>query len=180
MPNHTNNFLTLPKGSLQKGRNRVSFTYINTYDNDRKGCISFKDGTLQFIYTHFEPYGANRVFPCFDQPNLKAKMKLSVVTPRTWQAISNQPPLNEGFLDTAKYKLHAKFEHSPSNEMLDRFLENIKDDDVKMTLFDYTQLLSTYVYAVSVGEFAFLPARNAKKEVPMRMYCVPKSALMLG
>jgi len=94
VPNHKDNFLTLPHGSLQKGRNRVSMTYVNTYDNDRTGCISFKDDNLQFIYTHFEPYGCNRVFPCFDQPNLKAKMKLSVVTPMDWAAISNQPALN--------------------------------------------------------------------------------------
>jgi hypothetical protein len=85
-------------------------------------------------------------------------MKLSVVTPRIWAAISNQPPLNEDFLDTTLYKKHAKFEHSPSTEMLEKLLSNIKADDVKMTLFDYTQPLSTYVYAVSVGEFAWLPA----------------------
>jgi len=64
--------------------------------------------------------------------------------------------------------------------MLDKFLANIKATDVKMTLFDYTQLLSTYVYAVSVGPFTWLPADEGKASVPMRMYCVPESALMLG
>ena len=144
------------------------------------GCILFKDNDLEFIYTHFEPYGANRVFPCFDQPNLKAKMKLSIVTPKNWAAISNMPALNEDFLDKNKYKLNAKFEHAPSKDMLEKYLENINEEEVKMTLFDYTQYLSTYVYAVCVGEFAWLPADESKAKVPMRMYCVPESGMMLG
>lgn len=37
------------------------------------------DGEEQYIYTTFQPYFANRVFPCFDQPNLKAPMKLTVI-----------------------------------------------------------------------------------------------------
>lgn len=67
--------------------------YANEYDNDRTGCISFYDKDLQYIYTDFEPYGAHRVFPCFDQPNLKATMRLAVVTPSDWVAVSNQPEI---------------------------------------------------------------------------------------
>lgn len=55
--------------------------YINKYNQDRAGCITFKDEGLQFVYTDFEPYAAHRVFPCFDQPDLKAKMKMTIVTP---------------------------------------------------------------------------------------------------
>ena len=92
MPKSTNNFLLLPRGYLQKGRNRLSVMYTNSYNNDRSGCVTFEDKGEQFIYTDFEPYGANRVFPCFDQPNLKAKMKIALVTPPSWNALSNEPP----------------------------------------------------------------------------------------
>ena len=81
----------MPKAYLQKGRNRLSVSYENLYNKDRSGCISFMDGDQQFIYTDFPPYSAHRVFPCFDQPNLKAKMRLTAVTPIRWKVISNQP-----------------------------------------------------------------------------------------
>ena len=64
--------------------------YTNLYNQDRIGCIKFIDQGQEYVYTHFEPYGAHRVFPCFDQPNLKAKMKIGIVTPSQWLAISNQ------------------------------------------------------------------------------------------
>ena len=89
----TPNFLLLPQTCLQKGRNKVSIMYINQYSNDRKGCITFYDKGMQYVYTDFEPYAAHRVFPCFDQPNIKAPMKLALVTP-DWTALSNQPVMS--------------------------------------------------------------------------------------
>lgn len=42
-----------------------------------------------YLYTHLEPYFCNRWFPCFDQPNLKAPLKLTVVSPDpNWKVIS--------------------------------------------------------------------------------------------
>jgi aminopeptidase N len=84
----------LPKSYFQKGRNRMSVVYTNHYDNDRSGCVSFEDEEQQFVYTDFPPYAAHRVFPCFDQPDLKARMKIAVVTPEGWTALSNQPAVD--------------------------------------------------------------------------------------
>ncbi len=62
--------------------------YKNEYDNDGSGCVSFTDvDGKQYLYTQFEPYMANRVFPIFDQPNLKAKMNLSIHCPKEWEAV---------------------------------------------------------------------------------------------
>lgn len=88
LPNIIGSQMILPKICLQKGRNKVSVMYTNLYNNDKSGCISYTDQGWQLIYTDFEPYGANRVFPCFDQPNLKARFKLSVVTPNNWSVNS--------------------------------------------------------------------------------------------
>ena len=41
----------------------------------------------QYLYTQFEPYYANRVFPLFDQPDLKATMRLSVLSPSDWKKV---------------------------------------------------------------------------------------------
>jgi len=39
----TSNFLIIPKKYLQKGRNTISILYLNKYDSDKLGCISFFD-----------------------------------------------------------------------------------------------------------------------------------------
>jgi aminopeptidase N len=56
--------------------------YDNIYNNDGNGCVSFIDvDKKQYLYTQFEPYHANKVFPLFDQPDLKAQMKLNILSP---------------------------------------------------------------------------------------------------
>jgi aminopeptidase N len=87
------NFIFLPRACLQKGKNRVSVMYHSKYNNIHSGLISFIDNTEQFLFTDFEPYYANWVFPCFDQPNLKAKMKLTVIGPEAWRVLSNETPI---------------------------------------------------------------------------------------
>jgi aminopeptidase N len=67
--------------------------YESGYDHDQAGLISFVDENKeQFVFTDFEPYFANRVFPCFDQPNLKARMTLTVITENPWIALSHDKP----------------------------------------------------------------------------------------
>jgi aminopeptidase N len=59
--------------------------YRNQYNNDGNGCISFVDvDEKQYLYTQFEPSFANRAFPIFDQPDLKAKMRLDILSPKNW------------------------------------------------------------------------------------------------
>lgn len=40
-PETQTNFITIPKKFIQKGRNKISIMYINRYNEDRKGCITF-------------------------------------------------------------------------------------------------------------------------------------------
>src|SRR5690606_17990869 len=35
------------------------------------------------------PADGNQLFPCFDQPDLKARLSLSLVMPSSWKAVSN-------------------------------------------------------------------------------------------
>lgn len=81
VPKRDDNFIYISKDQLQKGKNRVSVMYVNKYDKDRRGCMKFFADGGQYVYTKFEPYGAHKVFPCFDQPDIKASMKISVAAP---------------------------------------------------------------------------------------------------
>lgn len=86
--NLVDGFILLDPKNLKVDRNVVGIHYGCNYDNDGSGCVSFVDvDSKQYIYTQFEPYYANRVFPCFDQPNLKAFMRLSVISPAEWTKI---------------------------------------------------------------------------------------------
>ena len=47
-----------------------------------------------YVYTQFEMADAQRVFACFDQPDLKATFTLHVTAPAHWEVVSNSatPP----------------------------------------------------------------------------------------
>jgi aminopeptidase N len=47
------------------------------------------DGAV-YVYTHFEPFDAHRVFACFDQPDLKAGYTFTVTAPPHWSVMSNE------------------------------------------------------------------------------------------
>ena len=73
------------------GWNTVQLKYLTPYNKNQIGLHTFTDSkdNQQYLYSQFEAFHCFRVFPCFDQPGLKAKMQLTVLCPKEWQAISN-------------------------------------------------------------------------------------------
>lgn len=65
--------------------------YFTPYQKNRTGLHTFIDqaDNEQYLYSQFEAFHCFRVFPCFDQPSLKAKMTLCITCPQEWRAISN-------------------------------------------------------------------------------------------
>ncbi|MGH1468151.1 MAG: aminopeptidase N [Bdellovibrionales bacterium] len=82
--------LHLPAKLLQKGPNTVKVEYTCNYDNDGAGLHKIEDPAdgRTYLYTHFEPFDANRMFPCFDQPDLKARYTLEVDARDDWTVVS--------------------------------------------------------------------------------------------
>ncbi len=62
------------------------------YRHTGKGLHFFRDPTDDAVYLHsqFEPFDAHLVYPCFDQPDLKAVFDLSVDAPADWVVVSNE------------------------------------------------------------------------------------------
>jgi aminopeptidase N len=83
-------FISIPEQQLVTGNNRIEISYNHPYSKDGAGLYFFKDPLDNSVYTYsdLEPYDANRIFPLFDQPNLKARFTLSVDAPVSWQVIS--------------------------------------------------------------------------------------------
>ena len=97
------------------------------------------DGSLnrnpEFIYTLFVPARARLAFPCFDEPDLKAKYSLTLDIPKGWEALAN----------------------GPESARLDR------GDRVTLT-FAETQPLPTYLFAFAAGRFEIETAdRNGRR-----------------
>lgn len=83
--------LNLPAGLLQKGDNEVIVQFSANYSGKGKGLMRFKDPEDQrvYLYTQLEPYFANNVFPCFDQPDLKATYEMQVQAPKDWSVVTS-------------------------------------------------------------------------------------------
>ena len=82
-------WLYIPSSMLTSGSNEITIHYTNTYNNTGSGFHRFVDSEDSEVYIHsdFEPYDAHRLFPCFDQPDLKATYKLTVIGPKDWAVI---------------------------------------------------------------------------------------------
>ena len=68
-----------PKDRLEQGtKNIISFKFKSKYRKDGIGLHYFKDSIdeCEYVYSQFELFHAHRVFPCFDQPDLKAHLLL--------------------------------------------------------------------------------------------------------
>ena len=91
-PEWTGYRLTLP-GHLLGDRSELRIEYVNDYDVTGDGFHRFVDpeDDAEYVYTNFEPYEAHRLFPCFDQPDIKATYQFTVTAPTAWEVIANSP-----------------------------------------------------------------------------------------
>ena len=94
----------------------------------------------KFLYTLLVPDRASTVFPCFDQPDLKAKFKLKLELPEGWTASGNGQRIS----------------NSESKEQGDRVCE-----------FKQTKPISTYLFAFAAGEFETITREINGRSVTM-------------
>jgi aminopeptidase N len=108
--------IIIPHEVLQEGENQINIRF-------QAGDLSLNRNE-DFLYTLLVPDRARTLFPCFDQPNLKAKFQLSLEVPNQWEALANGALEKEEIVD---------------NRKLIRFQE--------------TAPISTYLFAFVAGEF---------------------------
>ncbi|TPW20554.1 MAG: aminopeptidase N, partial [Elusimicrobia bacterium] len=91
---YNGHFLTLPPSALRKGANTVRIEYSHPYSATGSGLYRFKDPAdgLVYLYSDFEPFDANLMFPCFDQPDIKAGYAVEVTAPEDWLVVSAARP----------------------------------------------------------------------------------------
>ncbi|HET7190091.1 MAG TPA: hypothetical protein VFI52_18190, partial [Gemmatimonadaceae bacterium] len=83
--------LRIPAALLRAGENVVELRFLSAIAPAGASVIRYHDSTdgADYLYTLLVPSDANALFPCFDQPDLKARVTLTLVTPRGWKALAN-------------------------------------------------------------------------------------------
>ena len=125
-PDYNGYFLTLPTSALLAGRNAVVIEYVHPFDQDGTGLHRFVDpeDDRTYLYTYLWPYYSNRLFPNFDQPNLKATYELTVRAAADWQVVSST---TEDAIET--------------------------DGDTKVWHFPQSEKFSSYIFSVHAGPY---------------------------
>jgi aminopeptidase N len=85
--------LIVPARLLRAGRNRATLSFESPIALSGSAVTRYvdrEDGS-EYVYTLFVPSDASSAFPCFDQPDLKARFSLELVLPRAWTAVGNAP-----------------------------------------------------------------------------------------
>lgn len=153
---YSNAKLTLP--NLAKGENIATVYYQNKYSHDGLGLHYFKDPEDNKIYLHTqcEPFAANRIFPCFDQPDLKATWDLLVKAPSAWLVISNE------------HAIEKSQNFSEEMPVVDNYTSTSPET---VHVFPGKYKISTYLYVVCAGEYAEFRKDNNEVNIPLGLYC---------
>lgn len=91
IPGFNGNHLRLPARALAPGENTVALGFVSDIAPTGASIIRVRDATdrSDYLYTLLVPADANQLFPCFDQPDLKARVTLALTLPRAWTALAN-------------------------------------------------------------------------------------------
>ena len=83
--------IRVPASAIRAGENSIAADFTTPIAAAGASIIRFHDDKdkTDYLYTLLVPSDANLLFPCFDQPDLKARMTLALTVPASWRAIAN-------------------------------------------------------------------------------------------
>ena len=126
---------------IDPGPLTVRLDYEGVVGTDVRGLFRNDRGTDQYLMTYFEPIGARRVFPCFDEPDRKTPWTLTLDIPAKLTAVSNTPVESTAAIDPQHVRV----------------------------VFSTTKPLPTYLVALGVGPFEIVDAGHAASGLPLRL-----------
>lgn len=157
---------------LVKGENKISIIYSGDYNHSGVGLHHYIDpiDKKEYLYTQFEPYDCNRLLPCFDQPDIKAVLKLKVIAPKEWIVLANA--YEKSILDYIDNKPLESF----SEEIISHLIKahDITKKNYHLYIFEDTPRISTYLYALCAGPFY---CYENKMEAPTKLRLFMRESL---
>jgi aminopeptidase N len=153
--------------SLLKEENTITILFLGIYNTSGVGLHHYVDPSDQkeYLYTQFEPYDCNRLFPCFDQPDLKATLTLSVVAPKEWIVLGNEYE-NEN-KDLTSTELDDVLNQKEKALLLEE--NNILSKNYHYYKFNKTPRISSYLYALCAGPYYKMECPY-QTDVPLRLF----------
>lgn len=131
------------------------FSYMNTGE----GLHRFVDPIDEeiYLYSQFEVPDARRVFPVFEQPDLKAPFSFTVVAPSRWTVVSNSPTPTP----SDPSEVFTELDEAPVN-------------DTAVWQFAPTTPISSYITAIVAGPYRSVHSELISSDgspVPLGLYC---------
>lgn len=122
--------LRIPSALTRPGANTINMRFAAPIAPAGASVIRFTDerDKRDYLYTLLVPSDANLLFPCFDQPDIKAVFSLELKVPPDWLALSNG-----------------------STKM-----EAIAPNNVRTFVFNDTKPISTYLFSFAAGPYSVL------------------------
>ncbi|MEX1333908.1 MAG: aminopeptidase N, partial [Candidatus Limnocylindrales bacterium] len=140
-PDQRDHRLWLTREQLRM-HNRLVIEYENTYASTGDGLHRFvdpEDGKT-YVYSNLEPFSAHRIFPCFDQPDIKARYRLSVTVPEAWKVVTADAPIGT----------------------------SLRSGGRRMWEFPRTAPFSTYLFSLIAGPYISVDSEHAR--LPLGIY----------
>jgi aminopeptidase N len=133
--------LIIARALLQPGVNELELAFEAPIASAGTPLTRFHDtqDDSDYVYSLFVPADASSVFPCFDQPDLKARFELSAVAPARWRMISNAAQM-----------------------------QREEEQGSAVTRFALTEPISTYQFAFAAGPFAVLDDEHSATRLFVR------------
>ncbi|CAD8126032.1 unnamed protein product [Paramecium sonneborni] len=111
------------------GENCILITFCVKFSENKFGIIKYTQNSSIYITSLFCPNYCHSCFPCFDQPDIKAQIKLQLKCPKEWLAISN---MNSTLIE-------------PFSESQNKWH------------FAITPKISVYLFRLNMGEWKMIP-----------------------
>ena len=143
---------TIPAGSSAQ----LKLDFVGVLNDNMAGFYrsSYKtsDGQTKYLAsTQMEPTDARRAFPCFDEPALKAKFTITLVSDKSMTCLSNMDVASE---------------------------TDVQGGSKKAVKFNTSPLMSTYLVAFIVGHMNYIESNSFR--VPIRVYATPDQDIEHG
>ena len=142
--------IIIPSRYLKLGENKIR---IGGYSGDQ--ALNRHD---DYMYTLFVPDHARSVFPCFDQPDLKARFELELELPEGWVSISNdtQNPIPTYLFSFTAGKFQVKTMAYDGRTLTGLFRETDPDKVAQMSIvFDQVALSLRWMESYTELEYPF-------------------------
>jgi len=133
--------LQLP-AAVGPGATRLELRYRGALPTDEmEGLFRQRENGRTYLYSQFEPTGARRAFPCFDEPAFKVPWQVTLHVPKGMVALGNTPIEREA-----------------------------DDGPLHTVVFAPTRPLPSYLVAVAVGPFELIDLGVAgRNRTPLRL-----------